>query len=666
MRADRAACGMGFVATPELGHESVALGVQALARLSHRGGLDADGKSGDGAGLLIQVPHRLLGGEFAVAVLFEWDARAQDMVAASLAEGGMELVEWRKVPVDAETLGEKALATIPGIWHGLIPRPNLDPDEWERRLYMVRRRAEKRAEAEGVRMYLPSLSSRTLVYKGLMAGTRLADFYLDLRDGSCESRLAVFHQRYSTNTMPDWRLAQPFRMLAHNGEINTITGNRAWMRAREAELEPELRGAIWPEGSDSASLDNALELLVQRGWEVSEALMSLVPDAWEGRGDLAAPWRDFYPYQSIRFEPWDGPAALAFSDGVVVGAALDRNGLRPLRWQRTRDGLVVAASEAGVVTMAPNTVVARGRLGPGLMLLVYTRDGSGLRDSEAKERAAARHDYGLLADRVLVPVERRHLDVEAPDDVAAQQRIHGWGSEDVKIVVATMAETGAEPVFSMGDDIPIAALGRTPRRVYGYLRQRFAQVTNPAIDPLREKAVMSLRVLIGPRHGTLEPEGGADRELRRSHHPAIPGSTRLLELESPVLGAAELARVLEDATVLDATYALGESLHDALRRLCREALEANGVIALSDRRAGSERIAIPMALAVGAVHESLLKGGGRMARDLVAIAGDVVDVHDVACLITIGASAVHPYLALATAAAAAPEGETPYRTAIEL
>jgi glutamate synthase domain-containing protein 2/glutamate synthase domain-containing protein 1/glutamate synthase domain-containing protein 3 len=665
MRTDRAACGMGFVATPELGHESVALGVQALARLSHRGGLDADGKSGDGAGLLIQVPHRLLGGEFAVAVLFEWDARAREIVAESIERNGLALAGWRAVPVDPDSLGERARATMPAIWHGLIAKPDLDPVEWERRLYVVRRQAERRASDEGVRMYLSSCSSRTVVYKGLMAGTRLADFYLDLRDESCKSRLAVFHQRYSTNTMPDWRLAQPFRMLAHNGEINTITGNRAWMRAREAELEPDLRGAVWPEGSDSASLDNALELLVHRGWEVSEALMSLVPDAWEGRGDLAAAVRDFYRYQSIRFEPWDGPAALAFSDGVVVGAALDRNGLRPLRWQRTRDGLVVAASEAGVVTMTPGAVVERGRLGPGQMLLVDTRDGSVLRDSEAKERAAARHDYGLLADRVLVPVERRHLDVEAPDDVAAQQRIHGWGSEDVKIVVATMAETGAEPVFSMGDDIPIAALGRTPRRVYGYLRQRFAQVTNPAIDPLREKAVMSLRVLIGSRHGTLEPEGGADRELRRSHHPAIPGTPRLLELESPVLGAAELARVLEEATVVDATYALGESLRDALRRLCREALEADGVIALSDRRAGPERIAIPMALAVGAVHESLLKAGGRMARDLVAIAGDVVDVHDVACLITIGASAVHPYLALATAAASSPEGETHYRKALE-
>ncbi|MGA7911097.1 MAG: glutamate synthase central domain-containing protein, partial [Candidatus Dormiibacterota bacterium] len=528
---------MGFVSTPRLGHQAVELGVQALARLSHRGGLDADGKSGDGAGLLIQLPHRLMGGRFAVASLFEWDARARGLVTDALAASGLSLLEWRPVPVDPDSLGERARATMPAIWHGVIADPDLDPDQWERRLYIARRRAERRAATEGVRMYLPSLSSRTLVYKGLMAGTRLADFYLDLRDERCESMLAVFHQRYSTNTMPDWRLAQPFRMVAHNGEINTITGNRAWMRAREPELEPELRGAVWPEGSDSATLDNVLELLVQRGWEVSEALMSLVPDAWEGRGDLSAQVRDFYRYQSVRFEPWDGPAALAFSDGVVVGAALDRNGLRPLRWQRTADGMVAAASEAGVVTMAPESVVERGRLGPGQMLLIDTRDGSVLRDAEAKARAAARHDYGLLADRMLIPVERHHQHVEPLEDLAAQHALHGWGAEDVKFVVAAMAETGAEPVYSMGDDIPIAALGRTPRRVYGYLRQRFAQVTNPAIDPLREKAVMSLRVLLGARHGTLEPEGGVDRDLRRQHHPAMPVNRTLLELDSPVLGA---------------------------------------------------------------------------------------------------------------------------------
>ena len=641
---------MGFVATPELGHEAVALGVQALARLAHRGGLDADGKSGDGAGLLIQVPHRLLGGAFAVAAVFEWDDRARGLVEDAAAGVGMRVAAWRAVPLDPDSLGTRARETMPAIWHGLLENPGLDPDEWERRLYLARRRAEHDAVAKDVRMYIPSWSSRTLVYKGLMAGTRLADFYLDLADDDCQSRLAVFHQRYSTNTMPDWRLAQPFRMLAHNGEINTVTGNRAWMRAREAELEPELRGAIWPEGSDSASLDNALELLVQRGWEVSEALMSLVPDAWEGRGDLAAKVRDFYRYQSIRFEPWDGPAALAFSDGIVVGAALDRNGLRPLRWQRTRQGIVAAASEAGVVAMAPEDVVERGRLGPGQMLLVDTRDGSLLRDADAKERAAARHDYGMLADRILVPVERHQVDLEPLEDLPAQHALHGWGFEDVKFVVDVMAESAAEPVYSMGDDIPIAPLGRTPRRVYGYLRQRFAQVTNPAIDPLREKAVMSLRVLLGSRERTLEPEGGADRDLLRRHHPAVPTEDKLLELESPVLGAAELGRVLEDAVVLDATYAPDETLRDALLRLCREASEVQGVIALSDRRSAQHRLPVPMALAVGAVHSHLLATGRRMSTDIVAIAGDAVDVHDVACLITIGATAVHPYLAFASAA----------------
>ncbi len=648
---------MGFVATPDLGHDAVALGVQALARLAHRGGLDADGKSGDGAGLLIQVPEKLLGGRYAVCVVFDWDERARELV-----ERHLRVAVWRAVPLDVDSLGARARETMPAIWHGIIENPGLDGESWERELYLGRRRIEMNAGAEAVRMYIPSCSSRTLVYKGLMAGTRLADFYLDLQDPACESRLAVFHQRYSTNTMPDWRLAQPFRMLAHNGEINTITGNRAWMRAREAELDVELRGAIWPHGSDSASLDNALELLVHRGWEVSEALMSLVPDAWEGRGDLAAPVRDFYRYQSIRFEPWDGPAALAFSDGVVVGAALDRNGLRPLRWQRTRQGLVAAASEAGVVTMAPEDVVERGRLGPGQMLLVDTRDGSLMRDSEAKERAAARHDYALLADRVLVPVERHHVDLEPLDDLAAQHALHGWGFEDVKFVVDVMAQSGAEPVYSMGDDIPIAPLGRSPRRVYGYLRQRFAQVTNPAIDPLREKAVMSLRVLVGARRLSLEPEGGADRELLRRHHPAVPIDGKLLELESPVLGAAELARVLEDTVVLDATYAPGESLRDALRRLCREAEAAEGIIALSDRRSALHRLPVPMALAVGAVHSHLLATGRRMATDVVAIAGDCVDVHDLACLITVGASAVHPYLAFATVG---DEAAPRYRKALE-
>ncbi len=661
---------MGFVATPDAAasHRVVELGVTALARLAHRGGLDADGKSGDGAGLLIQIPRRIFGPHTAVAVLFEWDGRAREVLAAALATCRMGVADWRRVPLDPDSLGAKARDSMPGIWHAVITRPEVADDEWEDLLYTARRRAERTAEKQGVRMYVPSASCRTVVYKGLMAGTRLADFYLDLKDPACESRLAVFHQRYSTNTMPDWRNAQPFRMLAHNGEINTITGNRAWMRAREAELVADLRPVVWAEGSDSSALDNVLELLVRRGSDPAEALMSLVPDAWEGRGDLASTVRDFYRYQSIRFEPWDGPAALAFSDGVVVGAALDRNGLRPIRYQVSSDGLVVAASEAGVVPLEPSTVVERGRLGPGQLLLVDVRDGSLLHDQEAKERVASRNDYGLLADRVLVPVEKRHLDAEVPAHTARLQRMHGWGAEDIRMVVQAMAESGLEPNYSMGDDIPIAPLGRTPRRLYNHLRQRFAQVTNPAIDSLREKAVMSLRVMLGARGSTLGPEGDAKAELRRHLHPATVASEHpLLELQSPILGAGELTRVLESATVLDASFGAGETLRGALERLCAEAQQAPpGIVVLSDRSAGRHRRPVPMALAVGAVHERLLEAGQRLQKDVVALAGDAIDVHDMACLISAGASALHPYLALA--AAVEEEGEDSehhYRKALD-
>src|SRR5437879_1926318 len=350
------------------------------------------------------------------------------------------------------------------------------------------------------------------------------------------------------------------------------------------------------------------------------------------------------------------------SRATAPGCAPARRSSSPSCGPRTRQGIVAAASEAGVVAMAPEDVVERGRLGPGQMLLVDTRDGSLLRDADAKERAAARHDYGMLADRILVPVERHQVDLEPLEDLPAQHALHGWGFEDVKFVVDVMAESAAEPVYSMGDDIPIAPLGRTPRRVYGYLRQRFAQVTNPAIDPLREKAVMSLRVLLGSRERTLEPEGGADRDLLRRHHPAVPTEDKLLELESPVLGAAELGRVLEDAVVLDATYAPDETLRDALLRLCREASEVQGVIALNDRRSAQHRLPVPMALAVGAVHSHLLATGRRMSTDIVAIAGDAVDVHDVACLITIGATAVPTYSAFASVGnEAAPK----YRKALE-
>src|SRR5215472_8464413 len=666
----RAACGMGFVATPGAApsHRVVQLGVTALARLSHRGGLDADGRSGDGAGLMIQVPRRIFGSRTAVAVLFEWDERARRELADALAQHGMGIADWRRPPLDPDSLGARARERMPEIWHAVIWRPDLAEDQWEDRLYAARRLAERRAEAQGIRMHVASCSCRTIVYKGLMAGTHLAAFYGDLSDPRSESRIAVFHQRYSTNTLPDWRLAQPFRLLAHNGEINTVTGNRAWMRARESELPAGLRPAIWPEGSDSASLDNVLELLVRRGFDPAEALMTLVPDAWEGRGDMAPSVRDFYRFQSTRFEPWDGPAALAFSDGVIAGAALDRNGLRPLRYIVARDGIVAATTEVGVAPLEPSEVVERGRLGPGQLILVDVGEGVTYRDHEAKEHVARRHEYGLLADRVLVPVERRHFDTETPPHLCQLQTMHGWGAEDVRMVVQPMADTGLEPNYSMGDDIPIAPFARTARRVTNHLRQRFAQVTNPAIDSLRERPVMSLRVTLGARGRTLGPLSEVSADLQRRLHPAIVGHDHpLLELESPILGAGELGRVLESAMVLDATIGPRENLSQAIERLCLEAEEAPaGILVLSDRRAGRTLPPIPMVLAVGAVHERLVRCGQRMQKDVVAIAGDAIDVHDVACMVTAGAGAVHPYLALATARAhGGDEAEHHYRHALD-
>ncbi|HEV2952654.1 MAG TPA: glutamate synthase large subunit, partial [Candidatus Dormibacteraeota bacterium] len=671
--AYRAACGMGFIATPGLpaGHRVVALGVEALARLVHRGGLDADGKSGDGAGLTIQIPQELVGGDVAIAALFEWDERARAVLASALEAEGLGTPAWRAVPVDPDALGASARASVPNIWHGLLQKPDLDPNQWEHKLFLARKRADRMAAEQGVRMYIPSCSSRTVVYKGLMAGTALAEFYLDLGNPDCKSQLSVFHQRYSTNTLPDWRLAQPFRLLAHNGEINTLSGNEAWMRARESELPEELLPVLWSDGSDSSKLDNTLELLVHRGYEVSEALMTLVPDNWEGRGDMAPHVRDFYRYQSTRFEPWDGPAALVFTDGIVAGVALDRNGLRPVRYQICSDGLVVAASEAGVVPLDPAQVIERGRLGPGQLLLVNVKDGDILRDGEAKERAAGRHEYGALADRLITPINQRYVDLDPLADLSLLQRTHGWGSEDEKMVVKVMADTALEPNWSMGDDTPIAPLGVTPRRVYGYIRQRFAQVTNPPIDSLRERFVMSLRVLLGPRGATLGPPDDSRRALDR-RGPTAGGVEQppLLELESPIIGSGELARILESATLLDATFGPSDTLASSLLRLRAEADDAPvGILVLSDRSTGRERLPIPMALAVGAVHESLIASGKRMQKDLVAIVGDAIDVHDMAVLIGCGASAIHPYLALAVAASdperPAAEADHHYRKALD-
>src|SRR6266446_4447164 len=677
------ACGVGFVAraSGERSAEIARLALQALARVAHRGAAATD-RSGDGAGLLTQIPAPLFyreaasrgialapGQPFAVGAFFlprEHDAlgRATAIIEEVLCREGLPVLGWRNVPVDLDVLGAGARASCPTIRQVIIAAPaggRQDETTWERSLYLARRTIERRIADAGPGLepfFVCSLSCRTLVYKALLTGTQLAGFFPDLESPDYETALAIFHQRYSTNTTSSWPLVQPFRMLAHNGEINTLWGNRNAMLAREPALAgppwgdavDRLKPVIWSEGSDSASLDNALELLVRSGRDPVHALMMLVPEAHEGAVEMEPALRGFYEFHECLVEPWDGPAALAFSDGVFVGSALDRNGLRPCRYKITRDGLVVAGSESGLVDLNPGDVVESGRLGPGELLVVDTRRKAILRDAQAKREVARRRPYSRWAARgirLLRPTAAVPDAPPAPEpERVARQIAFGWSFEDLRYVLEPMGSAGQDPVWSMGDDTPIPPLARIPPGLYAYLRQRFAQVTNPAIDPLRETLVMSLRMHIGRRGSLL-----ADR----------PAGLRLVRNEHPVLLAEEIAALRSGAGVqvvtLDATWSASagpgerpEALRTALDGLCRSAghavQEGARIVILSDRAAGRERAPLPMLLAVGAVHQHLLQHGLRTRLGLIAEAGDAWDVHHFAALIGYGAEAVHPWLAL--------------------
>jgi len=689
------ACGVGFVAraSGERSHDVMGLALQALSRVAHRGAAASD-SSGDGAGVLTQIPARLFGrdpegGEpFAVGAFFlPRDPSALALVTAIIEEvlagEGLPVLAWRDVPVNLDVLGTGARATCPTIRQAIIAPPIADggrgdADAWERALYLARRTMEHRvAEAGGgpggglEPCFVCSLSCRTLVYKALLTGTELGAFFPDLRSPDYETALAVFHQRYSTNTSPSWALAQPFRLLAHNGEINTLWGNRNAMRAREPALASPLWGArvdrlrpvIWAEGSDSTSLDNALELLVRSGRDPVHALMMLVPEAHEGAVEMEPALRGFYEFHECLVEPWDGPAALAFSDGVLVGSALDRNGLRPCRYKITRDGLVVAGSETGLVDLEPQEVVESGRLGPGELLVVDTRRKAILHDAEAKREVARRRPYARWAARNIRPL-RPTTPAPAPAALAEPERVarqlaFGWSHEDLRYVLEPMGAGGQDAVWSMGDDTPIPPLARIPPNLYVYLRQRFAQVTNPPIDPLRETLVMSLRMHLG-RRGSLLADRPDGLRLVRNEHPV------LLEAEMAALRAgAGVQAVALDATWNAAPPAGPDALRAALDGLCRAAgravREGARILVLSDRAADRERAPLPMLLAVGAVHHHLLANGLRTQLGLVAEAGDAWDVHHVAALIGYGAEAVHPWLALEAVRAQAPEEDARFR-----
>jgi len=675
---ERDACGVGFVAHVggRRSHDVLSFGLQALANLAHRGAVSADGKTGDGAGVLTQVPHRLFRRELeargihlerdrdlGVGVFFVANDAPVDRVYAlirdELARSPLKRLMWRKPPLDDSALGEEARLRSPVIRQVLLGRPEWQSDdEFERTLYLTRKRIQRRlAEAGLGRAYVPSLSSRTLAYKGLMVADQLPRFYLDLADPDYDTAITVFHQRYSTNTMPRWSLAQPFRFLAHNGEINTLQGNVNFMRAREPRLSSHLWGPdvrdllpiIEPEGSDSAALDNALELLTLSGRDLPHALMMLVPQAYDGDPSVTPELRAFYDYHGTLMEPWDGPAALALSDGRFAVAGLDRNGLRPQRYWLTDDELIVVGSEAGVLPFDPSTVVERGRLGPGKLLAVDTFEGRLLRDEELKARYARRRPYGEWVERYEVRLEppRRALEAEDAElgELRPWQKLFGYSAEEIDRVFEPMAVLGEIPVGSMGDDTPLAVLSAQPQQIYRYFKQRFAQVTNPPIDPLRERLVMSLATVLGPRSSVLEEEAEAVR-VARFDGPIIDGATLEALKTQEALGSAVLSCTFPVAT---GPRGLARALED-LADQAQDAIESGvSVLILSDRAASASAAPIPMLLAVGAVHHRLLLVGRRTRAAIVCDTGEPREDHHFACLIGYGAALVHPYLALATA-----------------
>lgn len=686
---ERDACGVGFIANQQgqASHEIVQKALYGLTCVEHRGACSADQDSGDGAGVMTAIPWQLFSpwldaqdlsltpAETGVGMIFlptaEKDAvRAKQIFEEIAWEEKLEVLGWREVPIYSACLGRQARENQPRIEQVFLGAQAItNPDDvWqiERQLYLTRKRIERAiAQSETAwanDFYVCSLSSRTIVYKGMVRSAVLAEFYLDLQNPDYISPFALYHRRFSTNTMPKWPLAQPMRFLGHNGEINTLLGNVNWMTARQSTLSSEtwgdrieeLKPVVNANSSDSANLDNALELLVQSGRTPMAALMMLVPEAYKNQPDLTdyPEIIDFYEYYSGLQEPWDGPALVAFSNGKIVGATLDRNGLRPARYCTTQDGLIIVASEAGSIPVDESTVVSKGRLGPGQMIAVDLERHEILTNWQLKGRVASQHPYSEWLQKYRVNLEEQPF-LAAPAletaEYVQQQVAFGYSLEDVEMVIQSMAQEGKEPTFCMGDDIPLAVLSAKPHVLYDYFKQRFAQVTNPPIDPLREKLVMSLSMSLGRRGNLL------DRE---------PESAHLLKLESPVINEPELDFIRKSefgSATLSTFFTVADGpsgLRHAVERLCEAAVTAvqagQSMLILSDRRDSDGRPAtltedmsyIPPLLAVGAVHHHLICQGLRMQASLIVDTAQCWSTHHFACLIGYGASAVCPYLAL--------------------
>ncbi|MFC5146494.1 glutamate synthase large subunit [Streptomyces aureoversilis] len=679
-RNEHDACGVGFVATltGEASHALVQQALTVLRNLEHRGATGSEPDSGDGAGILMQVPDAFLResagfalpepGAYAVGIGFlPADAADADAAVSSIEtiarEEGLTVLGWRAVPVAPELLGASARATMPDFRQLFVSDGENTGLALDRKAFVLRKRAEREA---GV--YFPSLSARTIVYKGMLTTGQLEPFFPDLSDRRCATAIALVHSRFSTNTFPSWPLAHPYRFVAHNGEINTVQGNRNWMRARESQLASELFGSAGqgnggergidrifpvctPDASDSASFDEVLELLHLGGRSLPHSILMMIPEAWENHASMDPARRAFYQYHSTQMEPWDGPACVTFTDGTLVGAVLDRNGLRPGRYWVTDEGLVVLSSEVGVLDIDPAKVVRKGRLQPGRMFLVDTEHHRIIEDDEIKAGLAAAAPYGDWLESGLIDLadlpEREHI-VHTHASVTRRQQTFGYTEEELRVILAPMAKSGAEPIGSMGTDSPIAALSERPRLLFDYFTQLFAQVTNPPLDAIREELVTSLISSLGPQGNLLEPTAA---------------SCRSVTLPFPVIDNDELAKLIHinadgdmpglKAVTLSGLYRVtggGESLAARLREICAEAdaaiADGARLVVLSDRHSDAEHAPIPSLLLTSAVHHHLIRTKQRTHVGLLVEAGDVREVHHVALLIGYGAAAVNPYLAM--------------------
>ena len=680
---ERDSCGIGFVANikGQKSHDIIVKGIQVLINLTHRGACGCDPETGDGAGVLIQIPHKFFArecsklgftlpaaGEYGVGMTFlpvERHDRLQceGILERIVTEEGLTVLGWRDTPIDGAAIGREARNSQPYIQQVFVSRgKGMTEDQLERKLYLVRKRAEievgKSDLPEKSFFYMPSFSARTIVYKGLLLAPQIANFYPELSDPDVVSALCLVHQRFSTNTFPTWQLAHPYRFIAHNGEINTLRGNVNWMHARQSVLASPLFGAdikklfpiIQPSGSDSAAFDNALELLVMAGRGISHAMAMLIPEAWSGNPHMNPQKRAFYEYHASLMEPWDGPAAIAFTDGRSIGATLDRNGLRPARYLVTNDDLIIMASEAGVLPVKPEDVKLKGRLQPGKMLLVDTVGGRIISDKELKASLYGRNPYQMWIKENQVQI---HELPEPPreygtdrDTLLQRQRAFGYTDEDLKMILGPMAAKGEEPIGSMGADTPLACLSDKPQPLFNYFKQLFAQVTNPPIDPIREEMVMSLISYIGTERNILAE---------------TPQHCHTLRLPHPILTNRDLERLRRVsqgsflATTLPMLFAVEEGnrgLERALEQLCRRASlsiqSGYTLLILSDRGLDQDYAPIPSLLALTAVHNHLVREETRTQVALIIESGEPREVMHFALLIGYGASAVNPYLALET------------------